>query len=85
MFIGLFSSVFGIFLSLPAQSLLNRFFENKLGIGHPIAIPLIDFWGFPFSLVFLVLLMSVGLSLLATGFPIALFHQSNLVACLRDE
>ena len=85
MFIGLFSSVFGIFLSLPAQALVNRFFENNLGIGHPIAIPLIDFWGFPFSLVFLVLLMSVGLSLLATGFPIALFHQSNLVACLRDE
>jgi ABC-type antimicrobial peptide transport system permease subunit len=85
MLIGLFSSVFGIFLSLPAQAFLNQFFENNLDIGHPIAIPFINFLGFPFFLVLLIVLFSLGLSLLATGLPIALFHQSNLVACLRDE
>ncbi len=85
MFVGFFSSVVGILLSLPAQSLLNRFFQNNLGIGHPLAIPFVQFLGLPLLLVFLVLLLSLGLSLMATGFPIALFHQSNLVACLRDE
>jgi len=85
MLIGLFSSVFGIFLSLPGQAFLNQFFENNLDIGHPITIPFINFLGFPFFLVLLIVLFSLGLSLLATGLPIALFHQSNLVACLRDE
>ena len=85
LFVGLFSAILAIVLSLPCQSLFNFCFEKYLGISHPISIPFSSFLGFPLLLVFLVLLFSMGLSVLATGIPVAFFHQSNLVANLRDE
>ena len=85
LFVGILSAAVGVLLSIPTQHVLNQFFLTNLGIGHPIRIPFSNFLGFPFSLLFLVFIISIGLSLLATGFPIAIFHRGNLVAFLRDE
>ena len=85
LFVGVLSAAMGVLLSIPTQHVLNQFFQTNLGIGHPIRIPFSNFLGFPFSLLFLVFIISIGLSLLATGFPIAIFHRGNLVAFLRDE
>ena len=79
------SIVISIFLAILLQFLLNNLISKNFALDNLIAIPFMSFYGYPFALPILLILIALVFSTIFTLIPMLIYRHMSIADELRDE
>lgn len=81
----LVSIVISIFLAILLQFILNNLISKNFALDNLITIPFMSFYGYPFALPILLILIALVFSTIFTLTPMLIYRHMSIADELRDE